>query len=76
MISDEDLRLLYELIKKRFSSGFKLSFKHTFGEGWTLNPIINEKVMIDINSDNVYDRKWFYEESHIDQRNDFPIKNK
>lgn len=74
MVSNEDLRKLYILLQQEFSSNFKDGCKHTFGEGWSLNPIIGENVMIDINSYNSYDKNWFYEESHKEQKSDSPKK--
>ena len=74
MVSNEDLRKLYRLLQQEFSSNFKDGCKHTFGEGWSLNPIIGENVMIDINSYNSYDKNWFYEESHKEQKSDSPKK--
>ena len=52
MISNEDLKKLYELLQTEFASNFKDGCTHTFGKGWSLNPIIGENVMIDINSNN------------------------
>ena len=74
MVSNEDLRKLYRLLQQEFSSDFKDGCKHTFGEGWSLNPMIGENVMIDINSYNSYDKNWFYEESHKEQKSDSPKK--
>lgn len=74
MISDEDLRKLYKLLQAEFVSNFTDGCKHTFGEGWSLNPTIGENVMIDINSYNSYDKNWFYEESHKEQKSDSPKK--
>ncbi len=74
MISNEDLRKLYELLQAEFASDFTDGWKHTFGEGWSLNPTIGENVMIDINSYNSYDKNWFYEESYKEQKSDSPKK--
>lgn len=74
MISNEDLRKLYELLQAEFASHFIDGCKHTFGEGWSLNPTIGENVVIDINSYNSYDKNWFYEESHKEQKSDSPKK--
>ena len=74
MVSNEDLRKLYRLLQQEFSSNFKDECKHTFGEGWSLIAIIGENVMIDINSYNSYDKNWFYEELHKEQKSDSPKK--
>jgi len=62
MVSNEDLRKLYRLLQQEFASNFIDGCNHTFSEGWSLNPTIGENVVIDINSDNSYDKNWFYEE--------------
>ena len=67
MVSNEDLRELYRLLQQEFSSSFNAGFKHTFGEFWSLIPIIGENVMINISSDNKFDLDWFYEEAHKKQ---------
>lgn len=72
MISNEDLRKLYELLQDKFATDFIGGCKHTFGEGWSLNPTIGENVMIDINSCNSYDKDWFYEEVHKEQKSNSP----
>ena len=64
MISDEDLRRLYELVQNEFSEEFVDGCSHTFGEGWSLKPLIGENVMLDIKSDSHSDRNWFFEETH------------
>ncbi len=74
MISDEDLKKLYELMQHEFSSDFVGGWKHTFGEGWSLKPTIGENVIIDINSSSPSDRDWFYEESHKEQKSELPKK--
>lgn len=71
MISDKDLRNIYELMQNEFSTDFVDGYKHTFGEGWSLNPTIGENVMIDINSNSPNDINWFYEESHKEQKSDY-----
>ncbi len=68
MMGDEDLRKLYLLVQSEFVSDFVDGYKHTIGEGWSLNPTIGENVMIDISSDNSSDKNWFYEESHKEQK--------
>lgn len=67
MVSNEDLRELYRLLQQEFSSNFNDGIKHTFGEGWSLIPIIGENVMINISSNNKFDLDWFYEEAHKKQ---------
>ncbi len=74
MVSNEDLRKIYILLQQEFSSNFKDGCKHTSGEGWSLNPIIGKNVMIDINSYDSYDKNWFYEELHKEQKSDSPKK--
>lgn len=67
MVSNDDLKKLYQLLQSEFSTDFYHGCKHTFGEGWSLNPTIGENVMIEINSDINSDRNWIYEESHNEQ---------
>ena len=74
MISNEDLKKLYELLQSEFSSDFVDGCKHTFGKGWSLNPTIGENVIIDIDSNNYSDSNWFYEESHKEQKSELPKK--
>lgn len=68
MISDNNLILIYKLLQREFSSQFCDGYKHTFGIGYSLNPTIGDNVVIDVDSDNVNDRNWFYEESHKEQK--------
>lgn len=64
MTSNQDLRKMYELMQIEFASDFKDNYKHTYGEGWSLCPIIGENVVIEIDSNNSMDKNWFYEQSH------------
>lgn len=64
MVSANDLKRIYDLLHASFLDSFDEGFKHTFGEGWSLLPVICEKVVIDISSSNSNDRNWFYTESH------------
>lgn len=70
MVSNEDLKKIYNLLQTEFASDFIDGYKHTFGEGWSLNPTIGKNIMIDINSDNTFDSNWFYEEVHKDKKSD------
>lgn len=70
MVSNDDLKKLYELLQIEFASSFVDGCKHNTIEGWSLNPTIGENVMIDINSNSSNDRDWFYEESHKEQKNE------
>ena len=74
MISNEDLKKLYELLQNEFSSNFVDGWKHTFGKGWSLNPTIGENIIMDINSDIYSDSSWFYAESHKEQQSELPNK--
>ena len=64
MTNNQDLRKMYKLMQIEFASEFDEIYKHTFGEGWSLCPIIGENVVIEIDSDNSMDKNWFYEQSH------------
>lgn len=74
MVSDNDLKKIYDLLQNEFPNDFVDGCKHTFGQGWTLNPSIGENIWIDIKSDNLNDQNWFYEESHKEPSNE--IQNK
>lgn len=72
--NNQDLRKMYELMQIEFASDFKDNYKHTYGEGWSLCPIIGEHVVIEIDSDNPMDKNWFYEQSHKAPDEKFPKK--
>ena len=74
MIGNEDLKKLYELLQSKFPSDFVDGCKHTFGQGWSLNPTIGENIIIDINSDVNSDMNWFYEEVHKEQKSELSKK--
>ena len=63
MINENNLKDIYIKIKKEFQDNFINGIKKTYGEGWSLNPIINNNTLIDINSDNIQDKKWFCKEA-------------
>lgn len=68
MTSEDDLRKIYELLENEFQDNFDVVYIHTFGEGWSLKPIICEKIIINLESYNQYDRNWFYEETHKEHK--------
>ena len=70
MVSNDDLKNIYELLQSEFASEFIEGCKHTFTEEWSLNPAIGENIIIDIDSDMDSDIKWFYEESHKEQKSE------
>lgn len=63
MISNEDLKNIYELLKIEFLPYFVSGCKHTFAVGWSLRPKIGENIIINIYSDIPSDSNWFYEEA-------------
>jgi len=74
MVSNDDLKNIYELLQNEFTSDFVEGWKHSFGKGWSLSPTIRENVKIIINSNNPSDSNWFYEESHKEHNNESPRK--
>lgn len=74
MTNNQDLRKMYKLMQIEFASEFDENYKHTFGEGWSLCPIIGESVVIEIDSDNSMDKNWFYEQSHKEPGEKSPNK--
>lgn len=62
MISNDDLRNIYELIKKEFNSSYDLYFKNDFLYGWQLGISINDELNIDFDSSSSYDNLWIREE--------------
>lgn len=73
MISAIDLQEIYQQLKMEFPSSFKKRAKRTFVIGWQLLPMIGENVMIEINSDNKKDKKWFSEEGKNKEPIDIPV---
>lgn len=74
IVTQNDLKVLYELLQTEFADSFCEGYKQTFGIGWSLVPQIGDNIMIDINSDNPIDKNWFFEESHKEQNNDYSPK--
>lgn len=68
MVSEEDLRRLYELIQQKFLSDFF--------EGSSLNPSIDKNVMIDMNVTSSSDGDWGYEKTHKEYKISFPPKRR
>ena len=64
MTSDDDQKKIYDLLQTKFMSKISLGARQIFGGGWALCPIINDRIVINIESNNPNDQKWFYEESH------------
>lgn len=62
MISNEDLKNIYELLKNEFLPYFTSEW-NTLGTGYSLSPKIGENIMISICSDIPSDSNWFYEEA-------------
>ncbi len=57
-----DLKYVYQIIKKEFSSIFTQEQKYTFFSGYNLLINLGPKVTVEINSNNKFDKEWFYEE--------------
>lgn len=64
MVSSVDLRALYETLKISYGAEFVPGSKHEMMRGWSLLPTIGEKIMLEIDSDNLEDKKWIYNEAH------------
>lgn len=62
MVTEEDLKKIYQLLKTEFSYAFDVGPTHTFGKGWSLTSIVGDHVMIITDSENDYDKEWIYEE--------------
>lgn len=69
MTADDDLEEVYKLLKQEFESEFKLMTSHSFDGTYRLMPIINERLMVIIDSTNPYDQNWFCEEENNRNRN-------
>ena len=69
MTADDDLEEVYKLLKQEFESEFKLMISHSFDGTYRLMPIINERLMVIIDSTNPYDQNWFCEEVNNRNRN-------
>lgn len=64
MISPDNLIKIYEMLKVSFGSDFVFGSKHDMFEGWSLLPIIGDKIILDISSDDFADNNWIYDEIH------------
>ena len=64
MVSSGDLRALYETLKISYGAEFVPGSKHEMMHGWSLLPTIGEKIMLEIDSDDLEDRNWIYKETH------------
>ena len=62
MISNDDLKNIYELLKNEFNSSYDLYFKNDFLYGWQMGMSINDELNIDFDSSSLYDSIWIEEE--------------
>ena len=69
MISDEDLKKLYNFLKNVFADDFIDGYKHVLGKGWSLYPMVCNKILLEISSDNYNDLNWIIEEIENEQNN-------
>lgn len=60
--NDGVLRAIYELIRVRFSDGFKEQVTMGIG-GWNLTPFISEETEVSISSNRLSDLEWIREEN-------------
>lgn len=64
MMSSKDLRALYETLKISYGAEFVPGSKHEMMRGWSLLPTIGEKIILEIDSDDLEDENWIYNETH------------
>lgn len=64
MTNDSNLKELYEELKHAYGSEFVYGCKHEMMNGWSLQPIIADKVIMEFSSYKLSDRNWIYEEVH------------
>jgi len=69
MTAEDDLKEIYRLLKFEFESEFELMSSHSLDGTYRLIPIINERLMVIIDSTNPYDQNWFCEETNNRNRN-------
>lgn len=74
MMTNDDLRKIYDLIESRYSSRFETGFTFGFRGEYILNPIIGGNVMLEISSDTQHDIEWFFEKINYDKNDDIPKK--
>ena len=61
LISNDDLKKMYEILKREFESDFIESYMHTFSQGYSLMARIGDSTAICIDSNVESDRNWFYD---------------
>lgn len=64
MVSSVDLRALYEILKISYGAEFVPGSKHEMMHGWSLLPTIGEQIVLEIDSDDLEDENWIYNETH------------
>lgn len=69
MISNNDLKNIYYLLKNKFPDDFYDGCQHEEYEGWFLSPVFGGNTLIDIKSDNEYDQNWFDDEIYKERNN-------
>lgn len=63
LMNNDGLKGIYELIKVEFADTYEDGCTHSAVEGWNLLPALNGDVLLHIESQNLSDRNWIYEEA-------------
>lgn len=64
MTNDNNLKEIYDTLKEYFLGSFVPGWEHEFCGGYSLLPVVFDKIMIKISSQEEADANWIYEEVH------------
>lgn len=77
MTGNDNLKEIYESLKITYGPEFKHGHKHEMINGYSLLPTIGDNIIIEIDSNELTDKNWIYEEVHMKEEIvDEPQKNK
>ena len=65
MISNDDLKKIYELMKSIYGKNILTGYEHDFYHKFALSITIEENIFLLISSDDAYDQEWFKEKIQL-----------
>ena len=68
MVSTNDLRNLYEMLKNEFSSNFEEYFVHDIMGKCSVFILINNKISVEITSSDFDDKQWLYPVNNVPEK--------
>lgn len=65
--NEDGLKRIFDSIQDEFQENFELGAEHNDMDGWSPLSTIGDNLVLKVESDEIYDKNWFYEYTHSDK---------